>query len=60
MIKTDLEIECGYCHLNQVILKWKQYLKQYRGMCPNEACEIWTVVTEVKSTSPNSKSVVGK
>ena len=44
--RPNLVMECGYCHCNNVVLNWKNYLKQYRGMCPNEACEVWTVIIE--------------
>ncbi len=46
--RPRLIMECGFCHVSDVELIWKEYLKQYRGMCPNEACEIWSVVKEVK------------
>lgn len=46
--KGNLTLICPYCESVNVILEWKNYLKQYRGMCPNKTCEVWSVVTEVK------------
>ena len=44
----NLEMLCGFCKVENVILEWKENIKVYRGMCPNEACEIWTVIKEAK------------
>jgi hypothetical protein len=39
-LKGNLETLCIHCEKENVILVWKNYLKQYRGICPNKECQV--------------------
>lgn len=37
----NLKLLCAYCEIGDVIMTYKNYRHNYKGMCENEKCQIW-------------------